>query len=144
MPRNEKHGVSRRDFARLVGLTGWIPFALHADTAWAQAPAIGPAPASADEKSLAHGARAVPDAARPRRDERGQSLSVECAGAARRSTTSRRTWTPTLRARTAASSPKARKRRARRWPNSFGSRPKRSSSPATRARRTTRCRTVST
>ena len=23
MARNEKHGVSRRDFARLVGLTGW-------------------------------------------------------------------------------------------------------------------------
>ena len=50
MPRNATHGVSRRDFARLIGLTGWIPFALHADTAWAQAPAIGPAPASADEK----------------------------------------------------------------------------------------------
>jgi isopenicillin-N epimerase len=49
MPRNEKHGVSRRDFARLVALTGWIPWALHADTAWAQAPAIGPAPASPDE-----------------------------------------------------------------------------------------------
>jgi selenocysteine lyase/cysteine desulfurase len=49
MPRNEKLGVSRRDFARIVALTGWIPWALDADTAWAQAPAIGPAPASPDE-----------------------------------------------------------------------------------------------
>jgi len=49
MPRNEKHGVSRRDFARLVALTGWVPWALHADTAWAEAPAITQAPASPDE-----------------------------------------------------------------------------------------------
>ena len=49
MQRNEKQGVSRRDFARLVALAGWIPSVLHADTGWAQTPSIGPAPASADE-----------------------------------------------------------------------------------------------
>jgi selenocysteine lyase/cysteine desulfurase len=49
MPRNETPGVSRRDFARLVALTGWIPWAMHADTAWAQAPAVPSAPASPDE-----------------------------------------------------------------------------------------------
>ena len=49
MRRNEKPGVTRRDFARLVALAGWVPSALHADTAWAQTPPIGPAPASADE-----------------------------------------------------------------------------------------------
>ena len=49
MQANEKPGVSRRDFARLVALAGWVPSVLHAEPVWAQAPAIGPAPASADE-----------------------------------------------------------------------------------------------
>ena len=49
MQPSKKQGVNRRDFARLIALAGWIPSVLHADTGWAQTPAIGPAPASADE-----------------------------------------------------------------------------------------------
>jgi isopenicillin-N epimerase len=49
MRPNEKSGVSRRDFARLVALAGWVPSVLHADAGWAQTSPIGPAPASADE-----------------------------------------------------------------------------------------------
>jgi len=49
MAHNDKRGISRREFARFATLAGWIPWALHADVAWAQAPSIGPAPASSDE-----------------------------------------------------------------------------------------------
>src|ERR1051326_307654 len=49
MAHNDKRGITRREFARFAALAGWIPWALHADVAWAQAPSIGPAPASSDE-----------------------------------------------------------------------------------------------
>ena len=49
MSHDEKRGVSRRDFARLVALAGWVPWVTHADTAWAQATALPPTPASPDE-----------------------------------------------------------------------------------------------
>src|SRR5262245_43023064 len=49
MSRNDRHGVGRRDFARLVALAGWVPWVTQADTAWAQATALPATPASPDE-----------------------------------------------------------------------------------------------
>jgi selenocysteine lyase/cysteine desulfurase len=50
MSHNEQHGVSRRDFARLVALAGWVPWVTHSDVAWAQTTALPATPASPDEK----------------------------------------------------------------------------------------------
>jgi selenocysteine lyase/cysteine desulfurase len=49
MSHNAKHGVNRRDFARLVALAGWVPWVAQSDAAWAQAPALPRTPASPDE-----------------------------------------------------------------------------------------------
>ena len=49
MSHTDKQGVSRRDFARLVALAGWVPWVAHADAALAQTTALPATPASPDE-----------------------------------------------------------------------------------------------
>ena len=123
--------VSRRDFARLFALGGSA--ALFADPAWAKqnAPAFVPGiPGSGEALEIA---RAVRDAGRPRRAERGESQKPRgrCSAPARNR---QRRPRPVGQNRARLSGEKENLRR--RWRRSRGSRPLKSS-PATPARPTT-------